>query len=174
LKKGIIVAVFAGIMSACFAFGIAAGNSIAALAVQHDVPLLWQNGPVFIVILAGGFTSNFIWCVYLNIKKKSYKDYYDRTTPLKINYLFAAIAGTTWYCQFMFYGMGTTQMSEHDFASWTLHMAFIIIFSTMWGLLTKEWRGVSKNVLLVLTMGLAVLVASTIIIGIGNQLAQPE
>lgn len=172
LKKGIVVAIFAGIMSACFAFGIAAGSEISKLAVQNDAPILWQNGPVFIVILAGGLTSNLVWCGYLNIKKKSYKDYSDKTAPLKINYLFAAIAGSTWYCQFMFYGMGTTQMSEHDFASWTLHMAFIIIFSTMWGLITKEWRGVSKKAILVLTFGLAILIASTIIIGIGNQLAQ--
>ena len=170
LKKGIIVAIFAGVLSACFAFGIAAGNPISELAVQNGAPILWQNGPVFIVILAGGFTSNFIWCAYLNIKKKSYKDYSDKATPLRINYLFAAIAGTTWYCQFMFYGMGSTQMSEHDFASWTLHMAFIIIFSTMWGLITKEWKGVSKKVLLTLTLGLLILIASTVIIGIGNQL----
>ena len=171
LKKGIIVAIFAGIMSACFAFGIAAGNPISELAVQNNAPVLWQNGPVFIVILAGGFTSNFIWCAYLNIKTKSYKDYNNRKAPLKINYLFAALAGTTWYCQFMFYGMGSTQMSEHDFASWTLHMAFIIIFSTMWGLITKEWKGVSKKTALVLTLGLAILIISTIIIGIGNQIA---
>ncbi len=174
LKKGIIVAIFAGVLSACFAFGIVAGSSISELAIEYNAPLLWQNGPVFIVILAGGFTSNFIWCFFLNIKNKSFKDYHNTSTPLKINYLFAAIAGTTWYCQFMFYGMGTTQMSEHDFASWTLHMAFIIIFSTMWGLITKEWKGVSKKIIWILSIGLIVLIASTVIIGIGNQLASPK
>lgn len=172
LKKGIIVALFAGIMSACFAFGIAAGQPIADLAMAHDAPVLWQNGPVFIVILLGGLTSNFIWCIALNLKHKSYKDYTNSTTPLKINYLFAAVAGTTWYCQFMFYGMGSTQMGEHDFASWTLHMAFIIIFSTLWGIVTKEWKGVSKKTAMTLTMGLAVLIAATVIIGIGNQIAE--
>ncbi len=174
IKKGIVVAVFAGVLSACFAFGIAAGAPISDLAIQNNAPVLWQNGPVFIVILAGGFTSNFIWCAYLNIKKKTYKDYCSEKMPLKRNYFFAAIAGTTWYCQFMFYGMGSTQMSEHDFASWTLHMAFIIIFSTMWGLITKEWKGVSKKVILTLTLGLLILMASTVIIGIGNQLNIPS
>lgn len=66
-SRGLCVAIFAGIMSACMAFGIAAGKPIADLAVQHNVPTLWQNSPVFIIILAGGFTTNFLWCVFLNV-----------------------------------------------------------------------------------------------------------
>ncbi|PQV48839.1 L-rhamnose-H+ transport protein [Jejuia pallidilutea] len=172
LKKGVIVALFAGIMSACFAFGMAAGKPIADLALQHDAPVLWQNGPVFIIILLGGLTSNFLWCIGLNIKNKTYKDYTNTATPLKTNYFFAAIAGITWYCQFMFYGMGSTQMGEHDFASWTLHMAFIIFFSTLWGIVTKEWKGASKKTIITLSTGLLVLVAATILIGVGNQLVE--
>lgn len=168
LKKGIVVAIFAGVMSACFAFGIAAGAPIAELAVTQNAPSLWQNGPVFIVILAGGLTTNLIWCVYLNLKNSSYQDYTNKKTPLKRNYIFAALAGTTWYCQFMFYGMGTTKMSEHDFASWTLHMVFIIFFSTLWGILTREWRGVSLKTWKALVLGLLLLLASTVVIGYGN------
>lgn len=26
-------------------------------------------------------------------------------------------------------GMGTTRMGDYDFASWSIHMAFIIVFS---------------------------------------------
>tara|TARA_R110002049_G_scaffold33017_3_gene109007 strand:- start:1515 stop:2555 length:1041 start_codon:yes stop_codon:yes gene_type:complete len=172
LKKGVIVALFAGIMSACFAFGMSAGKPIADLAMKYDAPVLWQNGPVFIVILFGGLTSNFLWCIGLNLKNKTYKDYTNRATPLKINYLFAAIAGITWYCQFMFYGMGSTQMGEHDFASWTLHMAFIIFFSTLWGIITKEWKGVSTKTKITLTVGLLVLASATVLIGIGNKLVE--
>ncbi|MEW4923862.1 L-rhamnose/proton symporter RhaT [Algibacter sp. 2305UL17-15] len=172
LKKGVIVALFAGIMSACFAFGMSAGKPIADLAMQYDAPVLWQNGPVFIVILFGGLTSNFLWCIGLNLKNKTYKDYTNNATPLKINYLFATIAGITWYCQFMFYGMGSTQMGEHDFASWTLHMAFIIFFSTLWGIVTKEWKGVSTKTKITLTVGLLVLASATVLIGIGNKLVE--
>lgn len=171
LRKGILVAVISGILSACFAFGLAAGAPIANLAVQSGAPTLWQNSPVFIVILLGGLTSNFIWCVYLNFKNSSYKDYSDSSTPLKTNYLFAALAGTTWYCQFMFYGMGTTYLEDFEFAGWTLHMSFIIIFSTFWGLVTKEWQGVSKKTVFNLALGLFILIASTILIGMGNKLA---
>lgn len=173
-KKGIWVAFFAGIMSACFAFGIAAGKPIADLAAANATPTLFKNSPVFVVILLGGFTTNFIWCVLLNIKNKSAGDYYKKATPLVNNYFFSALAGITWYCQFMFYGMGTTQMGKYDFASWSIHMAFIITFSNMWGLILHEWRGSSKNTIRIIVLGLVILVLSTMIIGAGSYLQKFE
>ena len=174
-KKGIWVAFFAGIMSACFAFGIAAGKPIADLAVANNTPALFQNSPVFVVILLGGFTTNFIWCVSLNIKNKSAGDYVAKSTaPVLKNYFFSALAGITWYCQFMFYGMGTTQMGKYDFASWSIHMAFIITFSNMWGLILNEWRGSNKKTLQIIIAGLIILVLSTFIIGAGSYIQKFE
>jgi len=174
-KKGIWVAFFAGIMSACFAFGIAAGKPIADLAVAHNTPSLFQNSPVFIVILLGGFTTNFIWCVILNYKNNTGKDYVAREkSPLLRNYIFSALAGATWYFQFMFYGMGTTQMGKYDFASWSIHMAFIITFSNMWGLILNEWKGSDNRTLRIIIGGLVVLVLSTIIIGAGSYIQKFE
>jgi L-rhamnose-H+ transport protein len=86
------------------------------------------------------------------------------------NYLFSALAGVTWYLQFFFYGMGQTKMGKYDFSSWTLHMASIIIFSTLWGIGLKEWRGTSKKTHLLIGIGLAVLILSTIGVGYGNYL----
>ncbi len=169
LTKGIWVAVFAGVMSACMAFAIAAGKPIADLAVAHKVGTLWQNTPVFIVIMAGGFTTNFIWCVFLNIKNRTAGDYLGRG-PLLANYFFSALAGTIWYLQFMFYGMGTTQMGQYDFSSWTLHMAFIIVFSNLWALVLKEWRGTSIRTHTWITAGITVLILSTLVVGYGNWL----
>jgi L-rhamnose-H+ transport protein len=65
--------------------------------------------------------------------------------PILANYLFSGLAGTTWYMQFFFYTMGETQMGRFKFSSWTLHMASIIIFSTLWGITLKEWRGASRR-----------------------------
>jgi L-rhamnose-H+ transport protein len=70
LKKGLLVATFSGVMSACFAYGLAAGDPIKAIAIQHGTPTLWQGLPVLVVVLAGGFTTNFIWCLILNIRNR--------------------------------------------------------------------------------------------------------
>ncbi len=175
LKKGIGVALLAGVMSACFAFGIAAGKPLADKAIELGAPTLFSNSPTFIIILAGGFTTNFIWCMGLSFKNKTIKDYIKKTdTPQLGNYFFSALAGLTWYCQFMFYGMGTTKMGKYDFASWSIHMAFIIVFSNIWGLILKEWQGSGRRTIRVILLGLLVLVFSTIIIGVGNYIQKFE
>jgi L-rhamnose-H+ transport protein len=73
--------------------------------------------------------------------------------------------------------MGESQMGQYKFSSWTLHMASIIIFSTLWGLALKEWKGAGKRAMRFLFLSLVILVGSTVIIGYGNYLgtfaAQP-
>lgn len=170
--KGLLVAIFAGIMSACMAYAIKAGKPIADLAVLRGTHSLWQNSPVFVIALAGGFTTNFIWCVFLNIKNRTGKDYVNGNgASIGNNYFFSALAGITWYCQFMFYGMGTTRMGKYDFSSWTIHMAFIIIFSNIWGLFFREWKGTSRRTHKLIFAGILVLILSTIVVGVGNYLA---
>jgi L-rhamnose-H+ transport protein len=207
--KGLAVAIFAGIMSSFFAFGLKAGAPIGALAktelLAHNKLDLWQNLPVLIVVLWGGFLTNFIWSVILILKNHSAKQFlgepgtnpmrathasgdtlvdfdpldpstYDRLAPrtLAANYLFAAMAGVIWYFQFFFYSMGQTKMGKYDFSSWTLHMASIIIFATLWGLFLKEWRGTSRRTRILVAAGLFLLVSSTVVVGYGNYLKANE
>lgn len=173
--KGLWVATFAGVMSACMAFAIAAGGPIADLAVAHGTADLWKNTPVFVVIFAGGFTTNCLWCLYLNFTNRSAGDYVNVDgSPMLLNYFLSALAGTIWYCQFMFYGMGTTKMGRYDFSSWTIHMAFIIVFSNVWGLLFREWKGSSLRTHHLILSGILVLILSTVVVGFGNYLASLE
>jgi L-rhamnose-H+ transport protein len=171
--KGVWVAIFAGVMSACMAFAFEAGKPIAEHAVASGSQDLFKNFPVLIVALAGGFTTNCIWCVILNVRNKTGGDYLRADAPsLLVNYVFSALAGVAWYFQFFFYGMGTTKMGKYDFSSWTIHMAFIIVFSNLWGLHFHEWRGVSRLTRRIVWGGLAVLILSTVVIGAGNYVAR--
>jgi L-rhamnose-H+ transport protein len=227
LKKGVGVATLSGVMSACFAYGLAAGDPIKALTIKHGTPDLWQGLPVLVVVLIGGFTTNFIWCLLLNIRNKTGYQYFtsvsrespdyvpDETiietaldapsrevvehmtsdgtelrgrasaavadvplpekedstrVPMLANYLLCALAGTTWYFQFFFYTMGETQMGKYKFSSWTLHMASIIIFSSLWGIGLKEWKGAGSQAGRLLALALLLLVGSTVIVGYGNYL----
>jgi len=169
LKKGLLVAGVAGVLSACFAFGLAYGSDIAKLSIEMGTESLWQNSLVLVIILWGGFTTNAIWCLYLNITNKTLGDYTSKNPKQLSNYIFALLAGTIWYCQFSFYGNGSSFLGEeYHFASWTLHMAFIILFSNFWGIYLKEWQGVSKKVYWLLGSGLFFVVLSTVVIGLGN------
>jgi L-rhamnose-H+ transport protein len=198
-KKGLLVATFSGIMSSCFSFGLTAAKPIAAASVAAGTDVIWSGLPMLIVVMLGGFTTNFIWCVLLNFKNKTGYQYLaskakpehagllasggehgggsgpvaatapgDLNIPKLGNYFFSALAGTTWYFQFFFYTMGETKMGAFGFASWTLHMASIIIFSTLWGFYFKEWKGSSSKAMRLIVTGIATLVISTIIVGIGT------
>ncbi len=171
--KGLWVAIFAGIMSSCMAFAFAVGKPIAERAVSLGTPDLFKNFPVMIVALAGGFTTNAVWCLYLirRNRKKAPDGAAAPRAPFWPNLIFSALAGVTWYLQFFFYGMGTTRMGRYDFSSWTIHMAFIILFSNLWGLLLREWRGSRRRTLWLVAAGLLVLVVSTIVVGAGNYVA---
>jgi L-rhamnose-H+ transport protein len=207
--KGILVATFSGIMSACFSFALTAGNPIGEASRHAGTTVLWSGLPKLVVVLLGGFTTNFIWCSFLNLKNRTGYQYFsstlrnnppgrsqetiietavdapseevvehsaravavgDHRVPMLNNYLFSALAGTTWYFQFFFYTMGETQMGRFGFASWTLHMASIIIFSTMWGWIFHEWKGSSKKAHSLIAGGIVMLILSTIIIGVGTWL----
>jgi L-rhamnose-H+ transport protein len=219
LRKGIGVAVLSGVMSACFAYALAAGDPIKTLTVQHRTAKLWQGLPVLIVVLVGGFLTNFIWCLILLTRNKTgYQFFHSKIrldgdkdepiietavdapsrevmerigsshlgqtqvavmneapplvvqAPMLRNYLLCALAGTTWYFQFFFYTMGESQMGRYGFSSWTLHMASIIIFSSLWGIGFKEWKGAGTRAGALLTLSLFLLVASTVIVGYGNYL----
>jgi len=171
LGKGMAVAVVCGVMSASMAYGIAAGKPIAQAALDHGSPTLWQNLPVLIVILTGGFLTNAVWCLFLIAKNRSGGDLLRAELPRSWNYVMCAMAGVTWYLQFFFYSMGTTRMGRYDFSSWTLHMASIIIFSTLWGISLREWAGTSTRTWQLVAAGLGLLVASTVVVGYGNYLA---
>lgn len=211
LRRGFLVALLSGVMSACFAYGLAAGDPIRSLTMHFGTPALWQGLPVLVVVLIGGFTTNFIWTVLLNIRNRSGHEYLASRAPVPVhlndppqpleetaltgptagvltsapadvlrdtvrvpltaNYLWCALAGVTWYMQFFFYTMGETQMGSYKFSSWTIHMASIVIFSSLWGIGLKEWKGAGRSAHVLLALGLAVLIGSTVIIGYGNYLA---
>ncbi|HEX2972620.1 MAG TPA: L-rhamnose/proton symporter RhaT, partial [Tepidisphaeraceae bacterium] len=69
--KGLLVATFSGIMSASMSYGLDAAEPIAKLSAAHGTTAIWTGLPKLVVVLLGGFTSNFIWCVLLNIKNKT-------------------------------------------------------------------------------------------------------
>ncbi len=207
--KGVLIAIGAGFMSSFFAFGLDAGAPIGAIAKAHLIetgrPEVFQNLPVLVVVLWGGFATNFVWSILLILRNRSLGQFTgspgrnpmravatsgDTLMDLDLNdvaqlsrlsnatlvrnYFFAALAGVIWYFQFFFYSMGQTKMGKYDFSSWTLHMASIIIFATLWGLALKEWKGTSQRTKTLVACGLALLIGSTLVVGYGNYLKAVE
>jgi L-rhamnose-H+ transport protein len=169
LSKGLVIAIISGILSAFFNFGIEAGKPMADEAVKQGFNPLFQNNVTYVVLLWGGLTTNLIWCLYLNFKNKTFGDYTNSSTPIASNVLFSGLAGTMWFLQFFFYGMGESKMGNGA-SSWILHMATIILTANLWGLWLKEWKAVGSQTFRTFVFGIVTILASIVIVGIGNSM----
>jgi L-rhamnose-H+ transport protein len=170
--KGILVALFSGIMSAGMAFGLGAGRDIE-IAARHVAPVtsgIWQGIPVLVVVLAGGFAVNFLWCLYLNFKNKTTGDYLKAGAPLVANVILSGLAGAIWCSQFIIYKIADSRSGDLAFAGWTVLMSSMIIFSTLLGIAMQEWKGSSGRTKSLLGVSLAILVTALVVIGYGNYL----
>ncbi len=177
LVKGLIVCTISGVLSACFNYGIEAGTPMAEVANEiwnashpgENAAFLFRNNVIFVVLLWGGLTTNLIWCVFLNFRNNTFGDYANNKTSLTRNYFFAGLAGTIWFLQFFFYGMGESKLGNGA-SSWILHMAFIILVANIWGFVLNEWKGARQKTTTTIILGILTILLSVILVGYGNAL----
>jgi len=173
-RKGILVAVFSGLMSSGMSFGLQGGPVMQnlAISVQPASSVTWAGMPVLVVVLLGGFLVNGVWCVILNVKNKTGGDYIKSGAPLVPNLLFAALAGAIWTSQFICFKTGEPQMGKTSYIGWSVLMAAQILFSQLLGLKLGEWKGASRKTIRLLLTGLALLIVSAVIAGYASSLRQ--
>jgi L-rhamnose-H+ transport protein len=169
LKKGLLIAVFAGVMSACFNFGFESGKPIESIALAHGTDPLFQKNPSLIFILLGGFITNLVYCGYLNIKNKTYRDYITVSgSVLANNLFFTFLAGLLWFLQFQFFGMGSSKLpAGMAVFGWSILMALNIAISNIWGIVLNEWKGAKTKTIIILVAGIVVLILSTFVVKLG-------
>ncbi len=173
LRKGILIAVLSGVMSACMYYGINglpgfldAGNVIQKVAAAHGTDPLFVTNPVYIPLMFGGFFTNFVYTIYLNWRNKTFKDYVSLPrTVLVSNLAFSALGGTLWFLQYFFLGIGQSKLPSAMLGfGWSILMASSILFSNVWGILLHEWKGSGRKTIGVLLIGLTLLVLSCFVI----------
>jgi L-rhamnose-H+ transport protein len=178
-KKGILVALFSGVMSAGMSFGLQGGSEIEKLA-QTLLPVTsttWKGMPVLVVVLLGGFVVNFGWCLILNGRNKTTGDYTKPGTPIAANILFAGLAGAIWCSQFICFKTGEPAMGDQGYLGWAVLMASMILFSALLGILLGEWKGTSGRTRGRLAFGLVLLILSAVVTAYSGYLgkkAEPQ
>jgi len=176
-KKGILAALFSGLMSSAMSFGLQGGARIEelALSMPPSASVIWKGMPVLVIVLLGGFTINFIWCVLLNLKNKTAGDYIRPEGPVLLaNFVFAGLAGAIWCSQFICFKTGEPQMGETSYVGWAVLMASQILFSQLLGLLLGEWKGTSSKTAGLLAAGLVLLIVSAAAAGYGGYLGRQK
>jgi L-rhamnose-H+ transport protein len=173
LTKGLLVALLAGVMSACFALGLDAGTPIKEAALAAGVDALYAGLPVIFLVTLGGFVTNAVYCIWQNIRNNTGGEYLSvKGSVLVNNLLFCALAGVLWYSQFFGLEMGKSFLADSPLLlafSWSILMSLNVTFSNVWGILLKEWKGVGAKTIAVLIIGLVVLISSIIVVAMAQQ-----
>lgn len=157
--KGLAVALLAGFMSACFNIGLSFGEPLHWEATKE----IYSSLPATLLVTVGGFITNACYCLCQNARNHSFGDY-AKGSLWSGNLVFCALAGLLWYSQFFGLSLGKGFLTAYPVLitfSWCILMALNVTFSNVWGIVLKEWKGVSAKTIIVLVCGLAVLVFST-------------
>ena len=166
LKKGLLIAILAGVMSACFNLGLESGAAIKVNLLALGAKDLLVLNPVILLVTTGGFITNAVYCLFQNYKNKTFSDYTKSSGNIWINnLLFCALAGLLWYSQFFGLGVGQSFFEPGSIMmafSWSILMSLNVLFSNVWGIILKEWKGAGQITIIVLICGLALLICSII------------
>lgn len=157
--KGMLVALLAGFMSACFNIGLSFGAPLRWAETRE----IFSTLPATLLVTFGGFLTNAAYCLFQNAKNKTFADY-GKGSLWGNNLVFCALAGLLWYSQFFGLSLGKGFLTAYPVLitfSWCILMALNVTFSNVWGIILKEWKGVSGRTVAVLVLGLAVLIFST-------------
>ena len=159
VPKGLAIALLAGFMSGCFNVGLTFGADIKFAETDKMFAAL----PATFLVTLGGFVTNAIYCFYQNQKNKTWGDY-KKGNVWGNNLLFCLLAGALWYSQFFGLSLGQSFFEEGGtmfVLSFCILMALNVVFSNVWGIILKEWKGCSSKTISVLIAGIVVLIIST-------------
>jgi L-rhamnose-H+ transport protein len=172
LAKGLPLCFLAGILSALYGFSLDQGQPIADVAAKHGAGN-FQGNVIYIFSNTGAFISTLLYCLYLHNKDKTFYQYGNASgNNLSVNYLLSILTGLLWYGQFFFYGLGHVRMGAYKFTSWAIHMIMLVLFSSVAGLVMKEWKQCSSKTLRWLIGALLFLVIAILLLTYGNYLGE--
>ena len=157
--KGLAIALLAGFMSGCFNVGLEFGKDINFGELTDP---MFRTLPATLLVTFGGFLTNAIYCFYQNQVNGTWGDY-KKGNVWGNNLLFCLLAGALWYSQFFGLALGKGFLTESPTLmtlSFCILMALNVVFSNVWGIILKEWKGCSTKTITVLICGIVVLVIS--------------
>ena len=157
--RGLAIALLCGLMSGCFNVGLEFG---AGINFGDATDPMFRTLPATFLVTLGGFATNAAYCLWQNGRNGTWGDYRDGSVWAN-NLFFCILAGALWYSQFFGLALGKGVLTSSPTLmtlSFCILMALNVVFSNLWGIILKEWKGCSRATIAVLVTGIAVLVVS--------------
>jgi L-rhamnose-H+ transport protein len=170
------LSILAGVLSAVYGFSLAAGQPLADAAARRGAGV-FEGNIIYVFANSGAFLTTAIYCLWLHVRHRTLGEYFDLPagpgrTALAANFALATLTGCLWYGQFFFYGLGHVHMGAYKFSSWGIHMIMLVLFSTLIGVLLREWAGCRPRTLAALGAALVVLLGAVLALTYGNYLGE--
>ncbi len=176
LGKGLLLCILAGIFSAVYGIAVNDAGKPIALAAEKLGAGHWQTNAVYIVSNSGAFVTTALYCLWLSLSQKTFREYRqprtDAAGALGVNYLMALLTGAMWYSQFFFYGLAHVRMGRFEFSSWAIHMLMLILFSSVVGIIMREWHGRRLRTKTAIALAMLILGGAVLSLAYGNYLGQ--
>jgi L-rhamnose-H+ transport protein len=156
---GYLLAFVSGILGSMLNLGLAYGGSIQRAAQQHGASLAMMSNAVWLPCLYAGFLPGAIYCYILMRKKRNVS---QLRLPGTWYYWFAAASmGLLWYGSIILYSISTLKLGDLGTSiGWPLFLASIVVASTVFGVLTGEWKRTGTRPIQTMILGVSFLVVA--------------
>jgi L-rhamnose-H+ transport protein len=171
LLTGLLIAIFAGVLSCLPNLGISLTAALIQAGASFGVPPSRAANAVWVLFFGMGFLANGVYCLWKMGKGRNFSALLRNATSRNLFLLFSMAA--MWIGSFYLYGIGTSFLGPAGaIFAWPLFICMSIVVGNFWGIRAGEWNSAPPLARARLRIGLAILIASVIVISLVN-LARP-
>lgn len=173
LSKGMLIMAFLfafanGVFSGGLNIGFEKVQQAATTAIEQGAKPYNAQLIKWIYVFMGGLVIQAGYAFIVMMRKKTYK-----TLVVKgswVAYIRVSITAILWFAPLALYGMSSSILGDlGSVIGWTIYCALAVTTSNIMGIMTGEWKGAKKEMMLMLG-GVGVLIISWIILGYANSL----
>jgi L-rhamnose-H+ transport protein len=141
---GLTLCILAGLGSPLGNFGLAFCTSTVQRAVELGASLTNKYNVIWAPLYTASLVPYLIYCIYLWRKNRSFRLFAEPGTG--INWIYGIVMGALWMGSSAIYGVAAARIGDMGpVLGWPLFMSVIIITSSIWGVLTGEWKGAGRK-----------------------------
>ncbi|MHB8216272.1 MAG: L-rhamnose/proton symporter RhaT [Candidatus Sulfotelmatobacter sp.] len=154
---GFMLAFISGILGSMLNLGLAFGGSIQRAAQQNGATQAMMSNAVWLPCLYAGFLPGVIYCYLLMHRKGSLGTL--RLPGTWYYWLSGATMGLLWFGSIILYSISTVKLGDLGTSiGWPLFLASIVVASTIFGVLTGEWKRTGTRPIRFMIVGVSFLV----------------
>lgn len=166
--RGLAIAVSSGILAAFMNFALAFGAPLNQLAEKAGASASWAPNAIWLLVMTAGAVPSLIYCVYLIHKNNAGPNFSASGT--RSYWLLALIMALFWFVSTLMYGVASGKLGDLGPAlGWPLFMSLIVIFATVLGYATGEWKRASGRPVRTMIAGVMVLVIAVVVLSIASR-----